>query len=105
MILKGCDYTTFLSKKQIQRVLKISRRSGGFSCRACLLYAKILKFSLLASKILFHCGVQNTAREDAPRQYALRVKPQINIADRADEILNSKILSARLFKFQNLSSA
>jgi hypothetical protein len=30
MILKGSDYTTFLSKKQIQRVLKISRRSGGF---------------------------------------------------------------------------
>jgi hypothetical protein len=30
MILKGCDYTTFLSKKQIQSVLKISRRSADF---------------------------------------------------------------------------
>jgi len=28
MILKGSDYTTFLSKKQIQRVLKISRQSA-----------------------------------------------------------------------------
>jgi len=30
MILKGSDYTTFLSKKQIQRVLKNSRQSADF---------------------------------------------------------------------------
>jgi len=49
--------------------------------------AKILKFSPLAGKILFHCGVQNTARKDTPQQYAPRVKPSINIADRAEQIL------------------
>ena len=92
MILKGSDYTTFLSKKQIQRVLKISRRSDRFSSRACFLDAKILKFSPLAGKILFHCGVQNTVREDAPRQ--IRGARQA-----ADKHSGSRRVN---FKFQNL---
>jgi len=91
MILKGCDYTTFLSKKQIQRVLKTLDKARIF-LSSMLFGRKILKFSPLAGKILFHCGVQNTAREDTPRQ--IRAARQA-----ADKHSGSRRVN---FKFQNL---
>ncbi len=67
MILKGSDYTTFLSKKQIQRVLKNSRQSVDFLFEYAFLDAKILKFSPLAGKILFHRGLLRRAKYSARR--------------------------------------
>ena len=74
MILKGSDYTTFLSKKQIQRVLKNSRQSVDFLFEYAFLDAKILKFSPLAGKILFHRGLLRRAKLQCAKMRAANTR-------------------------------